>query len=230
MSRFSKLSRSTRLVAVGGLAVGIGLGAMAFVSAATSPSPSPTTSQGPRQHHALTPGMPGRRGGPRAGGGGTITAIDGGTLTLRTLEGTQTVTTSASTQYRKERQTIQLSDLHVGDVVRVRPAPGSAPPAQPGTGTVAAAVIDVVEPRLGGRVTGIDGNTVNLVGPLGRELTVTLTDATRYYRGRDAADRGAVTANSYIVATGPRDSLTHLTADVVTVLPAPGGGRPPRGL
>lgn len=228
MSWFTTLSRSTRLAAVGGLAAGVALGAIVFVNAQSSPSPSTgaAPSASPMPGHPGPGGAMGRhRGrGPGAGDGGTITAIDGTTLTLRTLEGTETVTTSSSTTFRKEGRAIKLSDLHVNDVVRVRPAQGSQPPAQRGTGTVAAAAIQVVEPRLGGRITSIDGDTVNLVGRLGQLYTVTLTPSTRYLRGRDAADRNAVTAGAYIAAEGSRDSLTHLTADVVVVLPAPGSG------
>jgi hypothetical protein len=163
------------------------------------------------------------------GSAGTITAINGSTLTLRTMEGTETVNTSGSTQYTRERQTITFGDLKVGDMVRVIPDPSSAKPATPGTGTVSASRIVVIEPMLGGRVTSIDGNTVNLVGRGGRELTVTLTDSTKYFNGQATADRSAVTVGSHIIAAGSQDSLTHLTADVVTVLPAgaPGTGAGP---
>lgn len=158
--------------------------------------------------------------GRMGGGGGTITAINGSTLTLRTMAGTETVNTSGSTTYMKDRQTITFGDLKVGDVVHVVPAAGSARPATPGTGTVAASRIVVVEPMLMGRVTSIDGDTVNLVGRDGQELTVTLTDSTKYFNGAQSADRSAVTAGSRILAAGTQDSLTHLTANVVTILPA----------
>jgi hypothetical protein len=158
----------------------------------------------------------------RGGAAGTITQISGGTLTLRTEEGTETVNTSGSTQYTRDRQTIALSDLKVGDVVRVIPDATSAKPATPGTGTVTASRIVVVEPMLAGRVTAVDGNTVSLVGRDGRELTITLTDATKYFNGAATADRAAVTVGSRILAAGSQDSLTHLTASVVTVLPAGG--------
>jgi Domain of unknown function (DUF5666) len=172
-------------------------------------------------------GLPGRmrRGAP--GGGGTITQISGSTLTLRTEAGTETVTTSGSTQYTRERRGISLSDLRVGDVVRVVPVAGGARPATPGTGTVEAGRVVVVEPVLAGRVQSIDGSTVTLVGRHGELLTVTLTDATTYFTGAQAATRSALTSDSRIVAAGSQDSLTHLVADMVTVLPArrAGGSR-----
>jgi len=181
----------------------------------------------PAAHAQFKPGAGGPMGHGRFGmarggfgSGGTITAINGSTLTLRTMEGTETVNTSGSTQYTKERQTIAFGDLKVGDMVRVIPDASSAKPATPGTGTVSASRVVVIEPMLGGRVVSIDGNTVNLVGRGGRELTVTLTDATKYYNGQASADRSAVTVGSHIVASGGQDGLTHLTADTVTVIPA----------
>jgi hypothetical protein len=158
--------------------------------------------------------------GRMGGGGGTITAINGSTLTLRTMAGTETVNTSGSTTYMKDRQTITFGDLKVGDVVHVVPTAGAARPATPGTGTVDASRIVVVEPMLMGRVSSVDGDTVNLVGRDGQMLTVTLTDSTKYFNGAQSADRSAITAGSRILAAGSQDSVTHLTASVVTVLPA----------
>lgn len=172
------------------------------------------------------PGGGGFAFGRMGGGGGTITAINGSTLTLRTMAGTETVNTSGSTTYMKNRQTISFGDLKVGDVVHVVPTAGSARPATPGTGTVDASRVVVVEPMLMGRVTSIDGDTVNLVGRDGQQLTVTLTDSTKYFNGAQSGDRSAVTAGSRILAAGSQDSLTHLTADVVTILPANANAKP----
>jgi len=55
---------------------------------------------------------------------GTITAIDGNQLSLKTTEGkTVTVNLSADTQYRKDRQPAALADFKVGDTVTVAGAP-----------------------------------------------------------------------------------------------------------
>ena len=96
-------------------------------------------------------------GGP--GGSGTVTAIDKTsspqTLTLRTETGTETVDISSTTTFTKEMQTIDLNAIALNDVVRVvpvRPTSGSAPsgttPVTPGTGTVAASRVIVVEPMI----------------------------------------------------------------------------------
>jgi hypothetical protein len=219
--------RRFRIFATSGLLLGLAVVALAVASALTHGSNERTANARflPATHTQFQPGS-GRMGHPGRGfafggaGGGTITQISGSTLTLRTEQGTETVNTTSSTQYTKERQTIAFTDLKVGDVVHVVPDASSAKPATPGTGTISASRIVVVEPVLLGRIASIDGDTVNLVGRDGRELTVTLTGSTKYFNGQQSADRSAVAVGSRIVAMGSQDSLTHLTADTVTVLPA----------
>lgn len=218
-------TRRFRVLITAGIMVVVAFAALVAASALTHHSRQGMA--GARVFHAapaqFQPGA-GRMGRAHAGfggmAGGTITQISGSTLTLRTEAGTETVDTTSATQYTRERQTIALSDLKVGDVVHVIPTAGAARPATPGTGTVTASRIVVVEPVLAGRVTAVDGDTVSLVGRDGRELTVTLTGATKYFNGAANADRSAVTVGSRIMAMGSQDSLTHLTAGVVTVLPA----------
>lgn len=55
------------------------------------------------------------------GTGGTITAIAGDTITLKTMDGKQaTVKLTPDTRYRRDRQDAKLSDFKVGDTVMVR--------------------------------------------------------------------------------------------------------------
>lgn len=232
-------SRTTRLVLIGGLAAGAGFAAVTGIASATSGSSTPSGATSPPG-----PPAPGRGPwmGPRVhppgwgpGGGGTITAIHGTTLTLRTMNGTETVDTSSSTTYVKERQPLSFSDLRVGEVVHVAttpPSPGGSPnssanrvpPAEPGTGTVTASRVAVVEPVFVGRVTAVTNGTYTLVGRDGRLLTVSTTGSTRYYRGTSRTTSSAISLGSHVLAEGPRDSLTHLTADVVSLAPS---GPPP---
>lgn len=155
-----------------------------------------------------------------------MTAIHGTTLTLRTEAGTETVTTTSSTTVTKERQVVSLSAVKVNDVVDVagpRPTAGSPPTSPNGTGTVAATRIAIVEPSFVGRVQSVDPGGYTLVGPDGQLLTVTTTGSTTYYTGGTTkATPSAVTAGAYITAEGTQDTLTRLTADVVSVRPAPG--------
>jgi hypothetical protein len=236
MQLMRRMPRHIRALVIAGLMLVLAVVALTAASALThhGRDGEDAALRKPVAHAQFQP-RPGRMGGhggfgvARGGAGGTITQISGSTLTLRTQQGTETVSTSGSTQYTRDRQSIAFSDLKVGDVVRVLPDAASAKPATPGTGTITASRIVVVEPMLAGRVAAIDGDTVSLVGRDGRELTVTLTDATRYFNGAQAADRAAVTVGSHLVAAGSQDSLTHLTASTVTVLPAGGGGAGPMG-
>ena len=161
----------------------------------------------------------------RRGGGGTITAINGSTLTLRTENGTETVDTSTATTYHNEMQSVSFTTLKVGDVVHVASArPRSTSSAstrpEPGTGTVAATRVTVVEPSFAGRVTAIGNGTYTLVGRDGQLSTVTTTGSTRYDKGTAQAPASAVAVGDRVRAVGPKNSLTHLTADLITVGPA----------
>ncbi|MDT8068839.1 MAG: DUF5666 domain-containing protein [Terriglobia bacterium] len=62
--------------------------------------------------------------GPFCGTGGTITAIEGDTITIKTMDGKQaTVKVTPETRYRRDRQEAKLSDFKVGDTVFVRGEP-----------------------------------------------------------------------------------------------------------
>ena len=67
-----------------------------------------------------------QRGGRRMNGnfqgtGGTISEINGDTMTLKDMRGTTvTVKLGPSTQYRKQGQPARLTDFHAGDMVVVR--------------------------------------------------------------------------------------------------------------
>lgn len=234
------------MVLVGGLTAGVGFGAVTGIASAATGHPSSATSGS--SGRATPPGPPGGpMGGPMGGpggplggpgGGGTITSISGSTLTLRTLNGTETVETGSSTSYYKEMQTISFSDLATGEVVHVMGAPvstgsrasKSSTPAQPGTGTVEAKRITVVEPTFSGRVRSERNGTLTIVGMDGQLLTVETTSSTRYYKGTTKTTSSAVADGTRIVAEGAQSSLSTLSADVIIVAPAPPApANPPTG-
>lgn len=233
---------------VGGLAAGASFAAVTGISAAAGSSTSSTT--GSASTPTVRPAGPGDGHGPRGGpgrgpdggpgrgpgGGGTITALNGSTLTLRTENGTETVDTSASTTYTNEMRTISFSALKINDVVHVRvsaPSSSSSGSAttrpQPGTGTVHATSVTVVQPSFEGRVTSVKNGTYDLVGRDGELLTVKTTSSTRYESGGSTASASAIAVGTHVMAQGTRDSLTALTADVISVAPAPPapGSTPP---
>jgi len=93
-----------------------------FVIAATAQQPPPDSSPG-----GTEPGRRERRGRFQ-GVGGTITALNGTSMTLKTFDGgTATVTLSDKTRYLRDGQEAKLSDFKVGEpvVVRAEPAGGN---------------------------------------------------------------------------------------------------------
>ncbi len=225
----SRTSRTTALVAVAGLAAGGAFAAVSGIasasSGATAAAPAPVAAPS-----VPAPGWGGHGGfggfgrfGALGGGAGTITAISGATLTLRTEQGTETVRTDSATKYAKEQEAISFAALRVGDAIRVS-APRPSAVTVPGTGTVTAIQIEVVRPGLSGRVTSVSSGTYTLVGPVGQLLTASTGGGTRYYDGSARSTAAAVKVGARIFAAGTQDSLTHLSADTVTVIPAPGTG------
>ncbi len=91
--------------------------AVAVMAAQENPAPQDQPT-GPNQPPA---GAPGWRGEHRPGIGGKITAIQGNTITLQTFDGqSATVTVTADTRFRRDRQPAKLSDFKVGDTIMVR--------------------------------------------------------------------------------------------------------------
>jgi hypothetical protein len=148
---------------------------------------------------------------------GTVTKISGSTLTLRTIAGTVTVTTSSSTKYSREGRQVSFSAVKVGEVVAVR---GSR------TGTtktaaspIAASAVTIEVPSISGRVQSVSGNTITLVTGDGQFEYVTTSGSTAYQGVRGAtASTSSIKAGVYVIAEGTQTDLTHLSADQVEVL------------
>jgi hypothetical protein len=201
----------------------------------TKPSPSPSTRHRPSfgsrggfgfgcgaPFAGAGPGGPSAFGGGFFGGGlcggetGTVTTISGSTLTLRTISGTVTVTTTSNTTYSRENKTVKFSALAVGEVVAVRGTRGTSPTA---TSPIAATAITIQVPSVTGRVQSVSGDTVTLVTSDGQLEYVTLSGATAYHGiGTATATLASVKAGVYIVAQGTQVSLTTFDADNVQVL------------
>lgn len=195
-------------------------------TAATTTSPSPFPSGHGRGHGEFLPGL------PKHGGLGTVTGIDTSarTITLRTLLGTLTVTTTSSTKYEKERHSVSFSDIHIGDVLLVRGTPSGGSSTTPPT-SIAADRITIQVPAAMGRVQSVSGDVITVVTRDGGLGYITTTGSTKYEKGDgSSASSSDVKSGVFIAAQGSRQDMTHLTADVITVLPAPGSnhgnGRP----
>lgn len=196
----------------------------ATTAASSTPNPSPSEhrpSFGPRDGSGFS--CRGGFDGAAFGGGfcggetGTVTKISGSTLTLRTLAGTVTVTTSSATTYSREEQKTAFRAIKVGDVVAVRGSRSGT--TKTATSPIAATAITIEVPSILGRVQSVNGNTVTLVTGDGQLESIRTSSATSYHGVRGAtATSASLKAGVYIVAQGTRVNLTMLDADNIEVL------------
>jgi opacity protein-like surface antigen len=153
----------------------------------------------------------------RGCGVGTVTNISGSTLTLRTLTGTLTVATESSTTYTKGGKSIKLNDIHVNDIVQVRPDR-----THPSSSTsITASAITVVLPTIFGRVQSVSGNTITIVTATGQLAYVTTGGSTAYKMAGAAASSGDVKTGTFILAQGTLTNANHLSATNVQIEGAP---------
>ncbi len=168
-------------------------------------------------------GGPGFFGGGFCGGAtGTVTQISGSTLTLRTLTGTLTVTTSSSTKYSRENAQVNFSAIEIGEVVAVRSAPGTSMTAPKSAPTrIAATAITIQVPSVSGRVQSVSLSTITLVTSDGQLEYVTVSTSTAYHGVRGAtATLSSIKAGVYVVAQGAQITLHQISADNIQVFGA----------
>ncbi len=191
--------RIPALVVVGALAAG---GAVAGIGAAGA-----ATHRAEATHRASAPE---RAKGPcdHAFAGGLVSAVSANSLTLTTPRGTATTfTLTSNTVVTKDRQSASLSDLAVGDHVRVRVSP---------TNATTATEVNIETPHILGQVVGVSGNVITLANPDGLQTTVDVTGATTYTKNGASATLSDVTVGSFIAARGTVAS-NHTTFDAANV-------------
>src|ERR1700722_45224 len=200
---------------------------LANTTAAAKPTPSGSPSQHPPSFGRGGFGFPCASGFSSATSGfasafcggatGTVTKISGSTLTLRTLQGTDTVMTTSATTYSREGKKVSFSAIKVGEVVQVRAARGAT--SKTATSPIAATAITIEIPTVAGRVQSVSGNTITLVTSNGQLEYATTSSATVYQGiGNATATSASVKAGIYVVVQGTETDLTHITADGVQVL------------
>ena len=155
-------------------------------------------------------------GGPALGmglgrGGVEITAIDGSSVALKTVDGwTRTIEVTSSTQISKGGDTIALSDLAVGDTIRFRQK-------RDADGSFSVTRIDVVLPTVAGTVTAKTGSTITLKQRDGTSVTVHVDASTKFrVQGvTGAASLSNVTVGMGLIADGEKNAGGSLNADQV---------------
>jgi Domain of unknown function (DUF5666) len=233
------LSRQAYLVRIGL----IGIAAAALVAAAllvfsSTATPTGTLAAGTTDNGTtngsvdiLNGGGPGfrdggpgfRDGGPFGLGGITITAINGNSISLTTVDGwTRTITVDSGTSYTKAGATIALSDLKVGDQIGFRET-------RENNGSWTIDSIVVIPPHAGGEVTKISGSTITVSQRDGTTTTITVNDQTKYTVNRDSnAKLSDIKVGMFLIAEGSRNSDGSLTASqvkaaTITVVEGRGG-------
>jgi hypothetical protein len=129
----------------------------------------------------------GRMGGfVGQGTAGNITAINGDTITLKTVSGTETVKTTADTMFRRDRESAKLTDFKVGDTVFVMgDKSGDTWTARmvamrTGNGAGMFNPDDLGKKFIIGQVTKIDGTKITLKRPDNVEQTIEVDDDTSF--------------------------------------------------
>jgi hypothetical protein len=188
-------------------------------SAASPPaSTAPNASVAPRDHAT----WPGLAGGPFDGklglgtgpgrlGGVEITAISGSSLSLKTVDGwTRTIEVTSATEITKGGDTIEVSDLAVGDSIRFRQQRND-------DGTFTITRIDVVQPTVAGLVTAKTDSTITIELRGGTSMTVHVDSSTtfRVEGVEGTATIGDVATGMRIIASGEQRSDGSLDASRV---------------
>lgn len=160
---------------------------------------------------------PGTNPGPQGAwghmAGGTVTAVNASSITVKDLSGTSTTyTLTSSTTVTKERQSATLADVTVGESVRLTLSSSSST-------TVSA--IDIELAHVIGQVTAVSGNTITVQGPRSGTQTITVSSATTYSKSGASATLADVTVGSFVFAEGVSSSAGSLNASTVGIgLPA----------
>lgn len=127
------------------------------------------------------------------GTGGTITAIAGDTITIKTMDGKQaTVKVTSDTRFRRDRQEAKLSDFKVGDIVMVRGEPS-------GENTLTAQGVmydqnmaqrmlmmrgEMGKKFIAGEIAKIDGTSLTINRPDGQTQVIQVDETTSFQNAK----------------------------------------------
>jgi preprotein translocase subunit YajC len=166
-------------------------------------------------------GGPGGVGKP-GGLSGRVTAVAADSLTVLKSDSTSvTVKTSSSTKVEilATGATGSLSDVVVGSPVQVRGPQGT-------DGNVTAEVITLLPAadQLGGRVTAINAGTITVQAQGGTSATIVTSTATTFRKDQAAASLSDVQVGQELRAYGTLQSDGSLSAVLVLIQGARGGG------
>jgi len=211
-----------------GLSVtGVLLFAVAFGWAQQSPDPSEPP-QAELQH--------GQHGRHRPGVAGTITAIDAGSITLNTPDGTAAhVAITPDTRFRKDREPAKASDFKVGDQIFVggdlkdgvwqAQFVGSRPAGRPGGGDFRA---ELGKRFIAGEVKAIQGTQLIILRPDGITQSITVDEGTSFRKETESITLADIKVGDHVFGRGELKNDVFVPA-VLNVGQPRFMGRPPEG-
>jgi hypothetical protein len=164
----------------------------------------------PRIEHRFPNGGPGPGRLPLGAAIGpeiTISAISGSDITLQTASGwTRTITVTDATTILRAGQKIAVTDLKVGDAVRLMEARNE-------DGSTTISQIDVVLPRVLGRVTATAADSITVQRADGTSMTIHVDASTTYdVRGVTNATLADIKVGMTLVAQGSQNADGSLQA------------------
>ncbi len=184
---------------------------------ATASGASKSAPAGPRPGGPPGPGGfgPGGGLGGSLGQGGTVTQVKPTTITVDTLFGTTlTVTTDSSTVYSEGGKTVARSAVGVGEEV-VFGSPGWASNASDG-GTQAVTLVEIVQPRVLGKVVSMSGFQLVVSQQDGLNVAVNTSTSTTYAEAGQSVPATDVGVGTVVSVTGTVSS-DHDQIDATTI-------------
>jgi len=141
----------------------------------------------------------------------TVTAVNGSSVSLKTVDGwTRTITIASDTKGTKGGEPATASEIAVGDTVRIAQKKNA-------DGTFTVTGVAIVLPRVAGTVTAVDATTITITDRKGVKQTIHTNGATKYHTGDAAGTRADVTVGANIAAVGEQATDGSITATSVTV-------------
>lgn len=164
---------------------------------------------------------------------GDITAISGDTITVKTDDDqVYSIATGSNTRFRKERDLIKISDLHVGDMVA---AIGDKDPKAKTLGAVFVVVIDreqyaKIRADFGktwttGVVQSINGTNIVIKRPDKVTQTIAVDENTSFRRHREDITLPDIKVGDNVTARGALQNRSFLATVVSVGRPGGFGGR-----
>jgi len=193
---------------------------------AQMPDNAPPDGQGPQAGQGMG------RGHRGPGVGGTITAISGNTITIKTMDGnTAQVNVTDQTRFRKDRQEAKLADLKVGENVMVR--------GQQNNGVWQAEMVGVPPAGFGGanmraglgkrfimgEIKSINGTQVEISRPDGVTQTIAVDENTSFKKDNQSITLGDLKAGDHVFGRGEMKNDVFVAAELNSGQPRFGGRR-----